>query len=426
MKKKIVSMVFVWMLFLSVLLGAQFSIISANPQFVAERVIIYDNGHLPHIDQYAAASFINLMREYGTVQISSSAITPELLRNVTLLVIPSPDRYRTHTPAEIRAMKDYVENGGALLIMGTYYAYFDPSFYDPITSDYGIKWVDGSMQDDNDHDPVWGYKYFVLLDTFPDNELANTLKQGIENIKMSGTSLNITVPVNVTVQVNAINVTIYPIVTGDLDPGINRTVTYDAYLDVIYNGTDVIPLAGVELTGGGRIIASGSDFFIRSDNYGFFDHNEQFLRNMLNWLLWGTRTTFGATVEGTTYWVTILGNFTIEEFNFSKPDNQTSFNFTGADGLCYVNIPKCFLDAPPPGNWTVQLDGSNVTDFTIAKNERINYTFIYFPYTGGTHEVTIKGTWVVPEFPTWALTLLMLSMLAVSVALFKRKIKRLS
>ena len=66
-----------------------------------EEIIIYDNGHRPHIDQYKAASFINLMREYGTVQISYSVIAPELLRNVTLVVIPSPYGGPWYTAAEI-------------------------------------------------------------------------------------------------------------------------------------------------------------------------------------------------------------------------------------------------------------------------------------------------------------------------------------
>jgi len=420
MKKRIVSMVFVWMLFLSVLLGTQFSTVAATQ---TGKVIIYDNGHAPHIDQYAAASFINVMREYGTVQISSSAITPELLGNAMLLVIPSPDEAVIHTAAEIQAIKDYVENGGALLIMGTYYAYFDPSFYDPITSDYGIKWVDGSNSDMNDNDGA--YLYFVLFDTFQDNELANRLKVGVENIKMSGTALNITVPVNVTVPVNAINVTVYPIVTGDDDPGENRTVTYDAGYEVIFNGTDVIPLAGVELTGGGKIIASGSDFFIRSDRYGFFDHNEQFLQSMLDWLLRAHH--FGVTLGGTTYNVTILSNSTVNDFNFSQPERQISFNVTcteGTTGFYQVNIPKALLSATPIGNWTIFLDDLNITDFAITESQK--YTFIYFTYNHTTSKVEIKIIAGIPEFPIWPSVLLMLFLLTLGATIFKRKMQSLA
>jgi len=269
MKKRIISIISVWILFLAASLGAQFSTVAAAQ---TGKVIIYDNGHAPHIDQYKASKFINLMREYSTVQISYSAITPELLRNAMLLVIPSPDEAVIHTAAEIQAIKDYVENGGALFIMGTYYAYFDPSFYDPITSEYGIKWVDGSNSDMNDNDGA--YPYFVLFDTFQDNELANRLKVGVENIKMSGTTMKITDP------------SVNPIVTGDADPFPNNTVTRDnGNILHEFNGTKTIPLAGVELTGGGKIIASGSDFMIRSDMYGFFEHNEQFLRNLLSYLL---------------------------------------------------------------------------------------------------------------------------------------------
>ena len=253
---------------------------------IVEEMILYDNGHAPYVDADKAASFIALMKDYRAVYISNETITPELLSVTRLLVIPNPDT--AHTTAEIQAIKDFVENGGALFIMGTYCDYFDPSWYDPITSDYNITWVDGSMQDQNDHDPYpydpenfpEGYPYFVLLDTFPDNELANRLKLGVANIKLSGTSLNITDPANVN-----------PIVTGDDDPFPNNTVTRDNG-NVIHelNGTKTIPLAGVELTGGGKIVACGSDYMIRSDPYptppyGFFDHNEQFLTNLVEYLL---------------------------------------------------------------------------------------------------------------------------------------------
>jgi len=251
---------------------------------VRERLLVYDNGHGPYVDFKKAAGLIELMRERGEVYISNSTLTSALLSVTRLLVIPSPLEASLHTAAEIQAIKDYVENGGALFIMATYYAYFNPDTFphNAITGDYGIKWVKGSMRDANDHDPVTGYEYFVLLDTFPDNKVANALKVGVENIKMSGTTLNMTASVNVT------GATVYPIVTGDDDPFPNNTVTRDnGNILHEFNGTKTIPLAAVELTGGGKIVASGSDYSIRSDNpqYSFFTHNELFLRNLLSYLL---------------------------------------------------------------------------------------------------------------------------------------------
>jgi len=384
---------------------------------IIEELLVYDNGHGAYVDARKAGSFIELMREYGPVYISNSTITPLILSVTRLLVIPSP-MPPTHTAEEIQAIKDYIESGGALFIMGTYYAFFDPSWYDSITSDYGIEWVKGSMRDANDHDPVTGYEYFVLLDTFPDNELANKLKVGVENIKMSGTTLKITDPA------------VYSIVTGDDDPPPNNTVTRDnGNILHEFNGTKTIPLAAVELTGGGKIVASGSDYFIRSDNpqYSFFTHNEQFLRNLVEYLLMPRPLTriFKVTWGGISYWVAIFSNSTLGNFNFSQPLKQISFNVTGepgTSGFCNVTIPRALLRANVTHPWQILLNGADITNDTII-TENATHTFIYFTYSHSAQTVKIIGTEVIPEFPTWALALLMLFVLAVGVPILRKRMQ---
>ena len=121
--------------------------------------------------------------------------------------------------------------------------------------------------------------------------------------------------------------------------------------------------------------------------------------------------------DGYAFNVTMTSNSTISNFNFSEALKQISFNVTGpADkaGYCNVTIPQELLQGDP---WTIYV---NVTDCTtlcsITGNE--THTFIYIPYTCSTNIIQIEGTWVVPEFSSAIILLLLmiLTMLAVTFA----------
>jgi len=121
--------------------------------------------------------------------------------------------------------------------------------------------------------------------------------------------------------------------------------------------------------------------------------------------------------DGYAFNVTMTSNSTISNFNFSEALKQISFNVTGpADkaGYCNVTIPQELLQGDP---WTIYV---NVTDCTtlcsITGND--THTFIYIPYTCSTNTIQIKGTWVIPEFSSAIILLLLmiLTMLAVTFA----------
>jgi parallel beta-helix repeat protein len=112
---------------------------------------------------------------------------------------------------------------------------------------------------------------------------------------------------------------------------------------------------------------------------------------------------------GTAYNVDVISNSTVSDFKFNVDRKSISFNVTGDNGtvgFCRVAIPKSLLWAND--GWTIFVDNQPITDYT--KFEYENYTYLYFTYTHSTKTVTIKGTHVIPEYPsTTILTIFMLT-----------------
>jgi hypothetical protein len=134
--------------------------------------------------------------------------------------------------------------------------------------------------------------------------------------------------------------------------------------------------------------------------------------------------TFNAFWEGVNYPVIVSSsNSTVSAFNFYQSLKQISFKVsgeTGTSGCCNVTIPKNLLKGEP---WTVRLNGTDWT-FTATQNE--THSFLYFTYThSSTYEVTIQGTWAIPEFPstTILLTFVLNTLTAIILLRKKRKAK---
>ena len=133
--------------------------------------------------------------------------------------------------------------------------------------------------------------------------------------------------------------------------------------------------------------------------------------------------------DGYSFDVTILSNSTISDFSFNETLKQISFNVTGPpykNGYCNVTIPKDLLQGNP---WTILLNNTDYTSLCdIMGND--THTFIYIPYACSTNVIQIKGTWVIPEFPSAIILplVMILTMLAVTFAKKKlyRKTKKLT
>jgi len=132
--------------------------------------------------------------------------------------------------------------------------------------------------------------------------------------------------------------------------------------------------------------------------------------------LMGNFSDFPVTPQEETYHVTTICSSIISEFQFNG--TAISFNVTGPDytvGFCRITIPNIIVQDLWQGNYRVLVDGeepimtNNWTDGT--------YTYIYFKYLLSEHKVEI-----VPEFPAWTSTLLILILLTVAIAIYKRRL----
>jgi parallel beta-helix repeat protein len=112
---------------------------------------------------------------------------------------------------------------------------------------------------------------------------------------------------------------------------------------------------------------------------------------------WGPiEMVFNVIWDGVTYPVAIISNSTVNNFNFSQPLKQISFNVAGPDstiGFCNVTIPKELLYGKP---WTVLIDGISSPP---ATTENATHSILYFTYRHSTHKIQVIGTYVITPPP---------------------------
>jgi hypothetical protein len=138
--------------------------------------------------------------------------------------------------------------------------------------------------------------------------------------------------------------------------------------------------------------------------------------------------TFNVVWESATYPVAIESDSKVsvpENLALNFTGKTISFNITTGDGYINITIPKNLMKCDTPSDWTVTVDGAGVN---ADINGNATHTSIYIPLLElGDHTITIKSTWIVPEFPLLMLliTLVVLTPLTSLMAkklLPKRKI----
>jgi len=127
------------------------------------------------------------------------------------------------------------------------------------------------------------------------------------------------------------------------------------------------------------------------------------------------------TWDETTYYVHTVSNSTVSGFYFNPDEGaMIRFNVTGVDGtpgFSRVAIPKELLWVE--NGWVVLVDDEPVVP-TVT--EDADFTYLYFTYSHSTRTVEIQGTNVIPEFPTWIPLLLLLSVISVTLVIYKRRL----
>lgn len=173
---------------------------------------------------------------------------------------------------------------------------------------------------------------------------------------------------------------------------------------------------GVDEKSGPNQDETGSDTI--GDTSYKIDENNQDNYPLINpWTSEPTKT-FTIKCENETYHVNTKSNSTITHFQFDQTQKQISFNVTGSPdttNYCNMTIPKSLLRNNP---WTIMIDNKTIC-FAETKNE--THTFLHFTYQlQTTHHIIIRGTWVIPEFPSNIIPLLSIITLLTAI-LTKRK-----
>lgn len=132
---------------------------------------------------------------------------------------------------------------------------------------------------------------------------------------------------------------------------------------------------------------------------------------------------FGIPIENKTYYVHFNTNVSISNIQFNKTEKTISFEMTNqidAVGFFNVTIPNELLD----GSLSVCIDSYCNYPVVILMGSG-TYSWVYYTYTqlyDTSYEVVIKGTTVIPEFPS--LVILLLPMIATLLAAILRKKKK--
>jgi len=102
--------------------------------------------------------------------------------------------------------------------------------------------------------------------------------------------------------------------------------------------------------------------------------------------------------EGSVYHVLTSSNSSISNLIFNQPQKEISLNVTnpeGTSGYCNVTIPKELLS----GTFTVFFDDALIIP-TVTQSPTHSFIYVeYSPISDSSHQIQIRGTEVIPEFP---------------------------
>lgn len=109
-------------------------------------------------------------------------------------------------------------------------------------------------------------------------------------------------------------------------------------------------------------------------------------------------------VKGKNVDLALRSNSTISNFKMEEENKKLSFTVegqSGTHGTTEIPIGKV-LNGP----YVVTIDGQSTTNFQV-NNEGTSDATIKISYTHSTHDITVSGTNVVPEFPAMTMGLIM-------------------
>ncbi len=120
-------------------------------------------------------------------------------------------------------------------------------------------------------------------------------------------------------------------------------------------------------------------------------------------------------------YIAVFSNCTVSQIVFDQSSGQISFEVSGETGAacyCNVTVPRALLKGDP---WTVTADDEacSYTSSENATHSSIHFTCTY----QSTFQAAIKGTWVIPEFPSFPLLPLFMIATLLAAIIYRKHIK---
>jgi len=190
------------------------------------------------------------------------SLSKELLSKYDVLIITNPGE--DITEQEAQAVKEWVREGGGLLITGDWYRYVYYKSLNRITEEFGIKFNPDELMDD---DKNTGRSYFPLIGEFNFDHPATRFLNEDSQLYYNGGTLDISG--------NAVWIV----------RGYPTSYAVDSSGKVTKEkGSKPVVAAAVEVENG-RIVAYGSSKALSDDYYGrYIESNWPFLKGVLLWL----------------------------------------------------------------------------------------------------------------------------------------------
>ncbi|ASJ10723.1 hypothetical protein A3L12_05130 [Thermococcus sp. P6] len=216
-------------------------------------------------DQNGMSTLIdNIKNELGwIVEVNTEPITYEKLKDYDVLIITNPSE--DITDEEAAAIKQFVEEGGGLFILGdSYYGHVYYKSLNRVVGDYGISFNNDELMDD---DVNTGRAWFPLVGVYNLDHPAMKFLTEEDQLYYNGDTLTI---------------------TGKavwLIRGYETSYSEDEDGNIVYEkGSKPVVAAAVE-AGEGRVVAYGSSRAISDAYYGhYINTNWPFVKGVLLWL----------------------------------------------------------------------------------------------------------------------------------------------
>ena len=347
--------------------------------------IIYDQGHEQYYTADRLSKFVSLLREYGDVYINNGTLDTNLIGNASLIILPipgvethgssDPSKWEVPKPLssdEINDLIEYVNKGGKLIVMATWYRYIlDPTLHglNNVTSPFSIFFQDAEIVDDesNANKP-----YYPILMNLQKHPIASDVESVIA---ASSTIMTIAGDVEAILRGNP---TSYAVA--------NETNSYE-YAPIGINGSAIVAIAAVETDQGGRLVAFGGASML-SDSW--YENNSQLIKNTFDWI-------FGDTEKPTV---------TIDAVNITDSEGNVvgvNLTITAEDNLALKSLVVTINGTEKYRNEDL-LTHRYVYTFTIEESGTYEVTVTVQDYAGLTAEETVVVKVPAPPpqpIPTW-------------------------